>query len=100
MFTLKIAYNDNSIELIKELEKSLIDYPLVELESYHEDFLKERKKAFGLKTEWGTRQSPFAILLDDEKKPIIAFYNERNDCTLDKILESLQSFIAYENTSN
>lgn len=96
MLKLKIAYNNNSIELIKELEKSLIDYPLIELESYHEDLLKERKKAFGLKTEWGTRQSPFAILIDNEKKPVIAFYNERNDCTLNKILETLQNYIVYD----
>lgn len=95
MFTLKITYNDNSIELIKELEKSLIDYPLVELESYYEDSLKERKKAFGLKNEWGTRQSPFAILIDSEKKPVLAFYNERNDCTLAKILEVLQNWVVY-----
>lgn len=92
---IKLAYNDNSLSLVEGLREALKDYPLVELESYHEDLLKERKKAFGLKTEWGTRQSPFAILLDDEKKPVVAFYNERNDCTLDKILESLQNFIVY-----
>lgn len=97
---IKLAYNDNSLDLMEGLREALNDHPLIELESYHEDILKERKKAFGLKTEWGTRQSPFAILLDNEKKPVIAFYNERNDCTLDKILESLQSFIVYENTAN
>ena len=43
---LKVAYDDNSENLITELKKVLIKFPLVNLEAYHEQVFKERKKAF------------------------------------------------------
>ena len=97
---LKVAYDDNSENLIKGLKEILIGYPLIELEAYHEQVFKERKKAFAIKNEWGTRKSPFAILIDNDNKPIIAFYSERNECTIDNISETLKSHIIYGNTSN
>lgn len=97
---LKVAYDDNSENLIKGLKEFLIDYPLIELEAYHEQVFKERKKAFALKGEWGTRQSPFAILIDNDNIPVVAFYNERCECTLDKIIEALKSYIVYGSKSN
>lgn len=89
---LKVAYNDKSEDLVKELKELLMKFPLVELEAYHEEIFKERKKAFALKSEWGTRQSPFAILIDDHT-PVTVFYNEQGSCTIDKITETLQNWI-------
>lgn len=97
---LKVAYDDNSEKLITELKEFLEKFPLVTLETYHENLFKERKKAFSLKNEWGTRKAPFAILIDNENKPVIAFYSEKNKCTIDNISETLKSYIVYGNTSN
>ena len=93
--TLKVTYDDNSENLITELKKFLIDYPMVELETYHENLFKERKKAFAIKNEWGTRKSPFAILIDNECTPVVAFYSEQGDCTTSKIIDALNKWIVY-----
>lgn len=97
---LKVAYDDNSEKFIKDLKRALIEYPLIELEDYHEQIFRERKKAFALKNEWGTRIAPFAILVDNDKNPVIAFYSERKECTVDNIIETLKKFIIYGSTSN
>lgn len=97
---LKVAYDDNNESLINGLKEFLIDYPLIELEAYHENLFKERKKAFAIKSEWGTRKSPFAILIDNDHNPIIAFYSERNECTIDNISKTLKSYIVYGSTNN
>ena len=97
---LKVAYDDNSEKFIKDLKRALEEYPLIELEDYHEQIFRERKKAFALKNEGGTRIAPFAILVDDDKNPVIAFYSERKECTVDNIIETLKKFIIYGSTSN
>lgn len=97
---LKIAYDDNSEKVVSEIRNMLREFPMVELETYHEQIFRERKKAFALKNEWGTRIAPFAILVDDDKNPVIAFYSERKECTVDNIIETLKKFIIYESTSN
>ena len=47
---LKVAYDDRSETFFTDL-KALITYkyPLIETEGFHENLLKERKKAFQLK---------------------------------------------------
>lgn len=95
---LKVAYDDNSEQLIVKLKEVLPKYPLVELEAYHEQLFKERKKAFAIKNEWGTRMTPFAILIDNDYNPVVAFYSEQNNCTLDKIAETLDSYVIYNKT--
>ena len=97
---LKVAYDDNSEKLISELKEALTKFPMIELESYHEQLFKEKKKAWALKSEWGTRLSPFAIFIDNDHVPVIAFYSERNECTSDNIIESLKSYIVYGSKSN
>lgn len=92
---LKVAYSDESENLIKQLEEALREFPMVELESYHENLFKERKKAFALKSEWGTRKSPFAILIDNDHIPVIAFYSEEESCTAIKITKALRNWIVY-----
>lgn len=92
---LKVAYDDNSENLITKLKEFLVDYPLINLEAYHENLFKERKKAFAIKSEWGTRKSPFAIFIDDNHTPVVAFYSEEDNCTADKIIETLNKWIVY-----
>ena len=94
MLTLKLSWND-SCKWIPDLLTTLSkDYPTLTVESFNEDSMKERKKAFGLKNTWGTRMSPFVVLYD-ENKPIKAFYSEDDSCTFDQIVSSLNSFIVY-----
>ena len=93
---LKVAYDDNSEKLITELKEFLVNFPMVELEAYHEQICKERKKAFAIKNEWGTRLAPFAILIDNDDVPVIAFYSEKGDCTSEKINEALHNWIVYK----
>ena len=97
---LKVAYDDNSEKLITELKEVLEKFPLVNLETYHENIFKERKKAFAIKNEWGTRKSPFAILIDNDHTPVVAFYSEESNCTVDKIIEALNKWIVYEKKNN
>lgn len=97
---LKVAYDDNSENLITKLKEFLVDYPLIELEAYHENLFKERKKAFAIKSEWGTRKSPFAILIDNNDTPVVAFYSEESKCTADRIIEALNKWIVYEKKNN
>ena len=92
---LKVTYDDNSENLITKLKEFLVDYPLINLEVYHEQVFKERKKAFTIKSEWGTRKSPFAILIDNDHKPVVAFYSEEGNCTADKIIETLNKWVVY-----
>ena len=92
---LKVAYDDNSEKLITELKEILVNFPMVELVAYHEQIFKERKKAFAIKNEWGTRLAPFAILIDNDNAPVIAFYSEKKHCTSEKINEALHNWIVY-----
>lgn len=97
MIKLKIAYNDNSEGLIKELKKIIPSkYTFIELETYQEEVFKERKKAFKLKGGFSARKSPFAVLTDEEIKKIIkVFYSESNECTLENIVKTLNEYVPY-----
>lgn len=93
---LKVAYNDNSEQLISDLKEVIPEkYAFLKLEAYQEELFKEKKKAYALKYTYGTRLSPFAILFDNEDKAVIAFYSEDNNCTFDKITDALDSYIVY-----
>lgn len=89
---LKVVYDDNSQILINKLKSILSNYPLIELESYHEGLFKERKKAFGLKGSFSARLSPFAVLYNSENNPVKAFYSEVNECTLDNIIDNINKY--------
>lgn len=93
---LKLAYSENSTKLAQDLKDYLVNYPLLKFESYDEQTMSERKKAFGLKGEWGAKLTPFAVLIDDElDKPLIGFYSENNGCTFEKIIDALSNCIIY-----
>lgn len=92
---LEISYNDDSQELVKQLEKELTRFKDIEFKSYHEELFKERNKSFKLKGAYGTRLCPFALLTIDGK-PVKAFYSELNQCTVENIINSLYEFIPYD----
>lgn len=97
--TLTTVYDENSENYFNGL-KDLVKrkYPFVELIGLHENTLKGRKKAFQTKGSFGARQTPFAVIVDLDKNPIKAFYSEANECTIDKIEHTLDSFIVYSKT--
>jgi hypothetical protein len=98
---LKVSYNDDSEIFYKELIQLITNkYPLIEVEGYHENKLKERNKSFKLKGGYGARKSPFMILIDDDKIPVKAFYTEANECSLDNIEKVLDYYIPYKNKDN
>lgn len=95
MIKLQIAYNSECSEFVEELKPYLEEnYPLVTLETFNEDTI-EREKAYKLKYTWGTKQCPFGILIDADKVPIFAFYNENRDCNIDHISQALNQYILY-----
>ena len=97
MFSLKIAYDDSSENLVRELETLIPSkHPLIKLEAYHENLFKERKKAFKLKGGYSARHCPFAVLLDDDGKVVSAFYSESKECTLDNVLKVLNNYVTYD----
>ena len=97
---LKVSYNDDSEIFYKELVQLITNkYPLIEVEGYHENKLKERNKSFKLKGGYGARKSPFMILIDD-KIPVKAFYTEANECNLDELITVLDSIVIYKNINS
>lgn len=94
---LKVVYDDDSQTLVDRLKDILPNYPLVELETYHEGLFKERKKAFKIKGGFSARHTPFAVLINNDSEPITAFYSEASTCTIDVITKALNSFVIYGN---
>lgn len=90
---LKIAYNEDSKELAMKLNSEISHYPTVKLECYHE--IKNRSKAYKLKGGYGSRISPFAVLIDQDKKVLRAFYSEDNSCTYSNIISTLNKYVPY-----
>lgn len=99
--SIKIAYDDSSESFFNDL-KELIEakYSLIEIIGFHENILKERKKAFKLKGGFSARKNPFVVFFDPENVPVKAFYSEANECTVDNIKKVLDSFILYKNINN
>ena len=93
---LKVVYDNNSQTLVDELKSVLLNYPFIKLESYHEGLFKERKKAFKLKGGFSARRTPFAVLVNNDSEPVIAFYSEANTCTIDEILKALNNYAVYD----
>lgn len=91
---LKFAYNNDSEILFRQVQDNISEkYPLIIVEGFHENLMKERKKAFGLKGSFSARLSPFAVLYDSENNPVKAFYSEVNECTLDNIINNLNKYL-------
>lgn len=99
--SIKVVYDDYHESFFYDL-KEIIEskYALIEVIGLHENMLKERKKAFKLKGCFGARQNPFVVFFDPENNPVKAFYSEANECTIDNIKNTLDSFILYKTKNN
>lgn len=94
LLSLTVAVDDNSQNFLHELTEVIkTEYPEVELNSFHEGLLKERKKAFALKGGYSARKTPFAVLFDIDRNPLKAFYTEATECTVENIKFHLDWFI-------
>lgn len=99
--SLHVAYNNTSEDFFYKLSE-LIErkYPTIKFEAYHENKLRQRTKAFKVKGGYSARQSPFAVLLNVENKPIKAFYTEAKECTVDNIEFYLDAFLTLNTEQN
>jgi hypothetical protein len=98
---LEVAYDDNSLKFFSDLRHTIEEkYPLVHLEGYNESSVKYKKKAFALKGHWAAKKNPFAIICDAEGIPVMGFYSEVKECTVDNILRHLDSFLIYKKKEN
>lgn len=94
LLSLTVTIDDNSQNFLNELTKVIkTEYPEVELNSFHEGLLKERKKAFILKGGYSARKTPFAVLFNVDRNPLKAFYTEVSECTVENIKFYLDRFI-------
>ena len=92
--SLHVAYNNASEDFFSKLSELMEKkYPTIKFEAFHENKLRQRTKAFRVKGGYSARQSPFAVLLNVENKPIKAFYSEAEECTIDNIKFYLDTLI-------
>lgn len=79
-----IVYNDNSQrERIEEtFKESPFSFTFIDVRG------KEKKNAWALKSHWGAKEDPFAIIMEEDKA-IKAFYSE----TGEDIINSLINFL-------
>lgn len=68
-------------------------FPNIEIETYNEDYYKEKKKAIMIKASCGTRLTPFVAVYNDNKDLVKAFYSEVGDCTIENIIKYLKNEI-------
>lgn len=101
---LKVSYNDKSLEFFQELSNIINQkYNDITIIGYNENVKKERKHAFGLKSNYGTKLTPLVVILNPE--PIKAFYTDVKECRIDNIISYIDNLIinntnANENTCN
>ncbi len=75
--------NDNQIKKISESELDSEIFHFIDSRT-----LKGKKEAYKLRSHWGSRIDPFAIVMDDENKPIKAFYSEDTN-----VIETLLDYL-------
>lgn len=85
MIDIFIVYNDSSVERrIKEANINSLPF----IHFIDERTLKGKKEAFKLKSFWGAKITPFAIILEDDKA-IKAFYSETDNDIIESLIEYL-----------
>lgn len=95
---LKIAYNDQSLSFFQELSNIINQkYNDITVIGYNEDIKKERKHAFGLKSNYGTKLAPFAVI--SNPNPIKAFYTDVKECRIDNIITYIDEIILTQNNN-
>ena len=80
---IKLVFND-SIDKIGDWKQSPI-FHLIDMNT-----VKGRKEGFKLKSHWGAKLNPFAIVYQDDI-PVKAFYSESGKDVLDELLNYLQT---------
>lgn len=88
MTDIYIVYNNDRLR--SQIENSSI------MNSLFFHFIDDRtrkglKEAYKLKSYWGARLTPFAIIMNGES-PIKAFYSESNDCTANNIINYINQY--------
>ena len=96
---LKVSYNDEYLEFFQELSNIINQkYNDITIVGYNENVKKERKHAFGLKSNYGTKLTPLVVILNPE--PIKAFYTDVKECRIDNIISYIDSIIINQTLSN
>lgn len=96
---LKVSYNDESLEFFQELSNIINQkYNDITIVGYNENIKKERKHAFGLKSNYGTKLTPLVVILNPE--PVKAFYTDVKECRIDNIISYIDSIIINQTLSN
>lgn len=83
--TVYVVYNND--EQIKPIEDSFKESSIFVF--IDEQTTKGKKKGFKLKGSWGAKITPFAVVYNDEDKPIKAFYSEADN----DIIKSLITYL-------
>lgn len=82
---INIVYNEKTSDLASTIIAYLCKFhPDIEIESYDEDYSKDRKKAFKIKGACSARMTPF-VSIYNKRELIKAFYSEAKECTFDNI---------------
>ena len=64
------------------------EHPDIKIETYDEDFFKEKKKAFKIKGACSARLTPF-VSIYKKSELVKAFYSEAKECTFENIKKYL-----------
>ena len=95
---LKIAYDDKSLEFFQELSNVINQkYNNITIIGYNENVKKERKHAFGLKSNYGTKLTPLVVVFNPN--PIKAFYTDVKECRIDNIITYIDEIILIQNNN-
>lgn len=91
---INIVYNlEEHLPILKKLQSEFSQYEITLIDS---ETKKGKKTAFSLKSHWGARLEPFAIVLTDDEKAIKAFYSEADK----NVIDSLNNFLKNEMLQN
>lgn len=83
-FDVYVTFEDKIIPEI--LYKAELDGIFIHL--YDECTRTGKKEAWALKSEWGAKQSPFALVCQDGK-PVKAFYSEADNDVINTLIKFL-----------
>lgn len=91
MLKVTIVYNlEKHLPILKELQSEFPQYEITLIDS---ETKKGKKTAFSLKSHWGARLEPFAIVLTEDNRGIKAFYSEADK----NVINSLKKFLNDQN---
>lgn len=88
MLKLIVAYNEDSDARFRLLKHA---FPFL-VEGYNEDNSKERKHAFNIKSAWGAKMTPFAILMNGDSA-VKGWWSEEKPLNVEEIVEYVLEYI-------